>query len=492
MTHPRVRKFKMSKQAHLLAVCLTLILSTGILQAQSDPGPRGGAAGAGSAFPTLNANEQAMFLTALNTFNEVQSVSGTIESGNGLGPTFNGNSCAMCHAEPAVGGTSPGPTSRINPRPNPQVALATLDGATNTVPPFVHANGPVREARFVSTAPTNIYAPLDGGVHGLYTIAGRSDAPGCNLAQPDFATQLANNNVIFRIPTPLFGLGLVENTPDATLVANLAANHSAKAALGIAGRFNTSGNDGTITRFGWKAQNKSLLIFTAEAYNVEQGVSNEGFPNERAAVPGCVFNATPEDTTPTPPDLSDTGSANSDVTNFAIFMRLTAPPTPAPLSASASNGQALFNSIGCALCHSSSLTTAQSQFTGMSNVTYHPFSDIALHHMGSNLTDGTNQGGAGPDEFRTAPLWGLGQRLFFLHDGRTNDLLQAIQAHSSPGNICVTTQNYQEFSTNGGNSYFQPYTNTQVCGSEANGVINNFNALSSSQKQDLLNFLRSL
>ena len=128
----------------------------------------------------------------------------------------------------------------------------------------------------------------------------------------------------------------------------------------------------------------------------------------------------------------------------------------------------------------------------MSNATYHPFSDFAVHHMGSTLTDGTNQGGAGPDEFRTAPLWGVGQRLFFLHDGRTKNLLTAIQAHSSPGNICVTTQNYLEFSTNGGASYFQPFTNTQVCGSEANGVINNFNALSSSQKQDILNFLRSL
>src|SRR4029077_17234919 len=105
----------------------------------------------------------------------------------------------------------------------------------------------------------------DGGVHDLYTIAGRSDAPGCTLAQPKFAQQLAFNNVIFRIPTPLFGLGLVENTPDATLRANLAATQAARAQLGICGTFNTSGNDGTITRFGWKAQNKSLLVFAGEA-----------------------------------------------------------------------------------------------------------------------------------------------------------------------------------------------------------------------------------
>ena len=104
-----------------------------------------------------------------------------------------------------------------------------------------------------------------------------------------------NHNVIFRIPTPTFGLGLVENTPDSALAANLAANAGQKNALGIAGALNTSGNDGTVTRFGWKAQNKSLMIFAGEAYNVEQGVANEVFMNERSAVPGCVFNATPED-----------------------------------------------------------------------------------------------------------------------------------------------------------------------------------------------------
>ena len=112
--------------------------------------------------------------------------------------------------------------------------------------------------------------------------------------------------------------------------------------------------------------------------------------------------------------------------------------------------------------------------------------------MGPGLADGISQGQAGGDEFRTAPLWGVGQRIFFLHDGRTSDLVQAIQAHTSPGNVCVTTQNYQEFSINGGVSYFQPFIQAQNCGSEANGVISAFNALSTSNKQDILNFLRSL
>jgi CxxC motif-containing protein (DUF1111 family) len=448
----------------LRVTCAMVFLSGALtLTAQTDPGPRGGAAGAGAKFPTLNSNETMLFNQAQQRFKEVDSVSGTIsgESGSGLGPTFNGNSCAMCHAQPAVGGSSPGLISKQNPIPNPQVALATLDKAGNFVPSFITANGPVREARFVS----------DGGVHDLFTIEGRTDAPGCGLEQPDFAANLENHNVIFRIPTALFGLGLVENTPDLTLQANLAANAQAKSTLGIAGRFNTSGNDGTITRFGWKAQNKSLLMFAGEAYNVEQGVANELFPNERSAVAGCVFNPGPEDATnildPTTGLTVGTASdMSSDIVNFAIFARLLAPPAPAmtatpSASVSGQNGMSLFASVGCALCHSPSLTTAASIYTGMSGVTYHPFSDFALHHMGSGLADGISQGIAEGDEFRTAPLWGLGQRLFFLHDGRTSDLLQVIQAHSSTG-------------------------------SEANGVVSKFNALTQQQKQDILNFLRSL
>src|ERR1700691_3817418 len=256
--------------------------------AQQDPGPRPGPAAAGGAYPTLNANEQAYFEQAFQRFQEVDAVQGPT---TGLGPTFNGNSCAMCHSQPFIGGSGPGLSSPQNPVPNPQVALADLSGATNVVPSFITANGAVREARFIQ----NANGSPDGGVHGLFTIAGRSDAPGCTLAQPNFAQQLAADNVIFRIPTPLFGLGLVENTPDATLQANLAATASARAQLGIGGSFNTSGNDGTITRFGWKAQNKSLLMFSGEAYNVEIGISNELFPNKRSAGAGCVFNPTPDD-----------------------------------------------------------------------------------------------------------------------------------------------------------------------------------------------------
>ncbi|MGA2745129.1 MAG: di-heme oxidoredictase family protein [Candidatus Sulfotelmatobacter sp.] len=458
------------KSLHLTVTAVSLAFAALAIppaHAQTDPGPRTGPAAAGSFYPTLNANEQSFFTQAQLRFQEVDSVSGTIESGSGLGPTFNGNSCAQCHAQPTIGGASPGLLSPQLPIPNPQVALATLDGATNTVPSFITTTGPVLEARFIKTTT----GALDGGVHDLYTITGRTDAVGCSLAQPDFPTALSTNNVIFRTPTPLFGLGLVEATPDATLQANLAATATARAALKIGGVFNTSGNDGTITRFGWKAQNKSLLIFAGEAYNVEQGVTNENFPNERNMVTGCAFNGTPEDSTNllNPNTLSINFGTNigtesemsSDVVNFAAFARLSAPPTPAPSTSSTLNGATQFTNIGCNLCHSPALTSGPSIFTGMSNITYNPYSDFALHVMGTSLADNVKQGAAAGNQFRTAPLWGLGQRLFFLHDGRTADLIEAIEAHDSPG-------------------------------SEANQVIKQYNKLSPTNAQDLLNFLRSL
>jgi CxxC motif-containing protein (DUF1111 family) len=462
---------------------LIILVVASAAWSQQDPGPRPGPAASGGPYPSLNATEQTFFSQAFLRFTEVNSVSGTIEKGNGLGPTFNGNSCAMCHAQPNIGGSSPGMASPQNPVPNPQVALATLDGAMNFVPSFINANGPVREARFIQNADGS----LDGGVHGLFTIAGRTDAPGCTLAQPNFAQQLSANNVIFRIPTPLFGLGLVESTPDAALRANLVSTQAARSQFGIGGSFNTSGNDGTITRFGWKAQNKSLLIFAGEAYNVEQGVSNEQFPNERSAVAGCVFNATPEDyslmlngNTNSPNYNTMVGTLSemsSDIVNFAAFARLSGPPTPAVPTPSTVNGAVLFNKIGCALCHSATLTSGASIYTGMGGVTYHPYSDFALHHMGPGLADGITQGAAGPDQFRTAPLWGVGQRLYFMHDGRTSDLLQAIKEHGSVDN-CRSQYKRRSFQRN--------------CFSEADGVLHDFKTLSPAQVQDLLNFLRSL
>ncbi len=226
-----------------------------------------------------------------------------------------------------------------------------------------------------------------------------------------------------------------------------------------------------MTRFGWKAQNKSVEIFAGEAYNVEMGVTNELFPEERSSPPSnCMTNATPEDST----NFPASGSAiPSDVVAFANFMRFLAPPAPSsqgipgnPSAASIADGQAMFNQVHCTMCHTPSLATGPSAFTSaLSNQSANLYSDLLVHNMGSGLADNVSQGGAGGDEFRTAPLWGVGQRYFFLHDGRATPqnggLLTAIQAHASNG-------------------------------SEANAVIKQFNNLTPQQRQDLLNFLRSL
>jgi CxxC motif-containing protein (DUF1111 family) len=446
-------------------IAALLVLAAGPAPAQfvaRDPGPRGGPAGAGGAFATLTAAQRAFFEAGQAAFVETDGI------GDGLGPRFNLDSCAGCHAQPAVGGSSPAA--------NPQVAIATARGARNAVPSFIRSDGPVREARFKYNAD----GTRDGGVHALFVISGRlddtGDATGCTIAQEDFETPLARDNLAFRVPTPTFGLGLIEAIPDATIVANQAASAATKAALGVRGRPqrllpagdpNRSGNDGTIARFGWKAQNKSLLMFAGEAYNVEQGISNELFPQEREEA--CQYAPAPNDTT----DLEAVGgpSVVSDIEKFAFFMRFLAPPRPSATepggAGSIGRGRQLFTTAGCALCHTPTLRTGNSPIAALRYQNADLYSDLLLHNMGPGLADDIVQGLAGGDAFRTAPLWGLGQRLFFLHDGRTTDLVEAIAAHRSAADATYGA-------------------------SEANAVVDRFRALSEAQKQDLLNFLRSL
>ena len=457
-------------RALLVALACCLALHVGVLQADfqaTDPGVRQdplNVKSAGDPLPNLSSGEQALFSAGLEDFAEADTIA------TGLGPRMNLDSCAGCHLQPAVGGSSP-PV-------NPQVKFATAFGAKNQVPYFIKPNGPVREARFK-------YYPdgtPDGGVHALFVISGRKDSTGdagtCTIKQEDFDAQGQKGNIVFRIPTPVFGAGLIESIPDSAILANLAATANGKNALGIGGRPNRtrptgspnfSGNDGTITRFGWKAQNKSLLIFAGEAYNVEQGISNELFPQERDETPSCQFATVPNDVTDgSAPSVAE--GAPGPV-KFAAFMRFLAPPTPTKFhpggQTSIANGKSLFTKIGCAYCHTPTLYTGKTTSAVLSGKAVNLYSDLALHAMGPGLADEIPQGAADGDEFRTAPLWGLGQRIFFLHDGRTSNLIAAIQAHKS-----AASQKYQA--------------------SESNAVVDNYNALKEIQKQDLLNFLRSL
>src|SRR6266568_8568224 len=346
----------------VLFLSLTLGAAMQLTSVPADPGVRGGAPGAGGSIAGLTLKEGKFFATGQDAFVEVQSVQGAIAGTEvGLGPRFNLDSCGGCHSQPAIGGTSPSV--------NPQVGVANKNGATNTVPFFILINGPVREARFKS----------DGGVHDLFTITGRTDAPGCNIAQPDF--DAVGADLIFRIPTPTFGAGLIEAITDSTILAN----KKDPPVMGVSGRENREGNAGTITRFGWKAQNKSLVIFSGEAYNVEQGVANDLFPQERDETPGCLFNPTPENHVNF--DQTNPLKILADTSNFANFIRFLAPPAPAASSPSIESGRTLFSTTGCALCHTPSLTTGVSSTAALSGKQANLFSDLLVHHMGSGLMD---------------------------------------------------------------------------------------------------------
>jgi CxxC motif-containing protein (DUF1111 family) len=435
-----------------------------------DPGPRTGS-DAGGPVAGLTPGETKLFNTGRRRFLKTDTV-----SGDGLGPRMNFSSCSGCHAQPATGGSSA--------KSNPQYQfMQSPDHGNNVLPPFITEYGPTREARFRKT---NTGVP-DGGVHDLFTISGMKGAGACKLSQPDFASN--KSNIIYRIPTPVFGAGLIEQIRDRDIMNNLGKEMPAKQRMQIRGRLNvvvsgntrtqqtrlagevnSNGNDGTIARFGWKAQNKSLLIFAGEAYNVEMGISNELFqtereedcPNTAVKMPNDGTNTNPgQISTPDPPY-----DVLSDIETFAAFMRFLAPPKASDSvpggSSSILKGKALFGDVGCSLCHTPVLTTdPNSRIAALAGKPANLYSDLALHVMGDNLEDGISQGEATGNEFRTAPLWGLGQRLFFLHDGRTSDLIVAIQEHRGKN-------------------------------SEANEVVKRYERLKEVDKQDLLNFLRSL
>jgi CxxC motif-containing protein (DUF1111 family) len=464
---------KLQYTVPVLVVAGMFLIQADFVSSQSrarDPGvrkdPSGAPPSAGGPIDGLTAKELTFFVTGKADFEEAEEVD------EGLGPRMNLDGCGGCHSQPATGGTSPAL--------NPQVAFANAASRSqlSAVDAFIKANGPVREARFVQ----NPDGTPDGGVHALFTITGREGADNCILDQEDFDREIGRNNVIFRIPTPVFGAGLIEQIPDNTILANNGRNATRKRDLGIrghanfrvagrtvTGQANKNGNDGTISRFGWKGQNQTLLLFSGEAYNVEMGISSELFQVERDETPSCQFANVPNDTQNFEAENAHTGT--TAIQNFANFQRFLAPPRPStntPGGAeSIRRGRSQFENIGCALCHTPTLRTGNSTVGALKYRDANLFSDLLVHDMGPGLADGVSQGQAGPREFRTAPLWGLGQRIFFLHDGRTSDLLEAIDEHQSG-------------SARRGDA------------SEANDVIGKFNNLRDSEKQDMLNFLRSL
>jgi CxxC motif-containing protein (DUF1111 family) len=401
-----------------------------------DPGVRTTQSAAGAPQAGLDRDQLAAFNEGRAAFMKEYSVKA------GLGPAMDLDHCAGCHYQPAVGGSSGSV--------NPQVSFASKLGATNTLPPFISRSGPARVARFVRKPDGS----LDGAVRNLFTISGRSDAPGaCKIAQPDFHKEFAANNIVTRIGLPVFGDGLIEQIPNPAIAENLTRNAQRKAEMGIRGKVNNFG------RFGWKSQLSSLSLFAASAYNNTMGLSSDLFPQEATDIAECRVAGTPN----LVPDPK--GRQRGDLEKVMAFLRFLAPPAPSTDtpggSASIISGKALFSTVGCDLCHVPQMRTGQATVAALRDKPVELYSDLLIHNMGSGLMDYVSQGAAGWQDWRTTPLWGLGQRIYLLHDGRTTDVREAILAHRSPG-------------------------------SEANAVIDKYSELPPAQEQDLLNFLRSL
>jgi CxxC motif-containing protein (DUF1111 family) len=263
---------------------------------------------------------------------------------------------------------------------------------------------------------------------------------------------------------------MIDNISDAEILENQQRQIAAKQAAGIGGRPNLD-TGGAVGKFGWKAQHHSLTSFAEEAYRTEMGVrtrASDYRPTPLSKACYAIYDSAYDD-----PNFAASYDQNeeSSVFPFTEFMRFLDVPRPVREFPGASaqsirKGRHLFDRVGCALCHTPTLRTgSHSDLAALNGVGAPLYSDLLLHHMGAKLEDGIVQGRADPDEFRTAPLWGIGQRVFFLHDGRTTDLLAAILEHA-----------------------------TDEAGerSEARETIAGFRRLTPTEQQDLLNFLRSL
>jgi CxxC motif-containing protein (DUF1111 family) len=322
------------------------------------------------------------FSFGLEDFLEVESAE------EGLGPAFNGTSCAVCHNVPAIGGA-----------------------------------GIMTEVRAGRRDEQGRFAPLSPGSDSLFQMFS-IPSHACQPQIPADATIIAR-----RAPIPLFGAGLVEAIADDTLLALQDPNDENRD--GISGRaaivVDIETGDRRVGRFGWKAQHATLMAFGADAYRNEMGITNDLFPSELA------FGITPErlrqcDPIPDPEDLRDPSTKRRGIDNFAAFMRFLGPPPRAAVDDLARAGERTFSEIGCAACHVPSLMTGASDNPLFHRKPVPLFSDLLLHDVGTG--DGIEQASATAAEIRTPALWGLGVRRPLLHDGSASTIDQAIERHA--------------------------------------------------------------
>jgi len=332
----------------------------------------------GDPLPGLGSNDRLLFEAGKEDFNEVQEVK------DGLGPLFNARGCGECHSFPTTGGSS--------------------------------AVSEVRFGRYVDGVFDDLAAE-GGSLLQLFAIE-----PKCQELLPPRA-----NRVGQRQTTPLFGAGLIEAIPDSQILlsADLQRHSVPEQAGGVHHVTSVSDRQVHVGRFGWKAQQALLLDFSGDAYLNEMGITNDLFPHENAPngnrqlLAECDKVADPEDKA-----RPDTGLRGID--NFTNFMRFLAPPPRGAITQRVRRGEALFDQVGCAVCHRPSYTAVSSHRV-LNGQTVALYSDLLLHDVGTG--DQIAQGDAGPNEFRTPPLWGLRASAPYLHDGSAATPLQAIREH---------------------------------------------------------------
>lgn len=344
--------------------------------------PHHGPARFGDPLPGLTTAQKEAFATGLDEFLNEENAE------TGLGPIFNNVSCVSCHSAPATGG-----------------------GSVQTVTRFGHAAG-------VAFDPL---AELGGSL-----LQDKAIHPDALEIVPSEA-----NVTALRQSTPLFGMGLIEAIPDGT-IEGLAARPTRD---GIAGRVSritdvTTG-DVRVGRFGWKAQQATLLAFAGDAYRNEMGITNRFFPTENAPN-GDTARLAAWDRFADPEDEADPVTGRSDIDTAADFMRLLGAPPQKSMSAAAKAGWGVFRQVGCDRCHEPVLMTGRNDIAALNRKAVPLFSDLLLHDMGA-LGDGIAQADAGAREMRTAPLWGLRASAPYLHDGRAPTVDAAIRAHDGEG-----------------------------------------------------------
>jgi len=341
----------------------------------------------GDPLPGLTPREFEEFRLGLDDFTEVET------SEEGLGPAFNGTSCAVCHSVPAIGGGG--------------IMLETRAG----------------------------YKDADGNFRGLNkdgdTLMHLFSVPthNCQPIIPDDVTIIAR-----RAPIPLFGAGLVEAIPDETLLA--LEDPQDRNRDGVSGRAamitDVATGERRVGRFGWKAQHATLLAFGADAYRNEMGITNDLFPNE------SLFGIADEllrrcDPRPDPEDVRERSTGRRGIDNFESFMRFLAPVSRGPLDEQTREGERIFSNIGCAACHVPVLTTGTSANPLFHRQAVPLFSDLLLHDIGTG--DGIRQSAGEPDEIRTPALWGLRLRRPLLHDGSAATIEDAIARHRAEADL---------------------------------------------------------